>query len=173
MDNRKAVILGVDPGAKETGLVLVRGEDVVDFVIPSRPTVTDLVDEAYTALVLEGADALAEVLVSPWAIDAVAIENLRAPSPHVRVTNPGPAIAAGVIAGALIAWADRRRIRVLTVSPDGLGSRLLATYPKVLVGPREKGVGRGGVMRHARSAYDAALAARFHLRIPTRGSLAR
>lgn len=169
--NRKGlVILGVDPGAKETGLALIEGDAVLDHFVASRPRVTDLVDPLYAAYVLKAADVLLDGLTQD--LDAVAIEDLRAPNPHVRVTNPGPAIAAGVIAGALIGWADRRGVRVVTVSPEGLGSRLLATYPKTLVGPRETS-GRGGVLRHARSAYDVALAARFRLRIPIRDSLTR
>lgn len=92
----------------------------------------------------------------------VGIEALRPPSPHrrgdgeMRNLNPTGLMGTGLVFGHLCTvFPD-----AVEVPPGGMGSAMLAGYPGCLVGPREKRADSKGILRHARSAYDIAGAAR-------------
>lgn len=166
-------ILGVDPGARETGLVVVDGDQVLahDVVVadgkldPQNP-----VDLAYLDRIRRHAETLLAVAGVGHALDAIAIEKIGAPNPHLGTTNAAGAIACAAVIGELHAWAAHFGdvVPVMLIDTAGHGRELLQTYPSVLVGPNEpKGT---GILRHARSAYDVALAARWYLKLAQQGA---
>jgi hypothetical protein len=147
-------ILAVDPGARGTGVIVRKGNQLVAY---------HLVERADPGL-FPGAAYLREVnavigQLGGWRPDLLAIEDLRAPNPHLGLTNVTGALGAAMVLGAILdRWAD-----VLLVAPGGHGSGLLLAYPAELRGPRErKGT---GVRRHLRSAWDIAGAAATQIRM--------
>jgi hypothetical protein len=143
------VVIAADPGARWTGVVARRGNDLLDAVTVERTTDEgDLgVGQDYLAAVLAAVDLMSR----DFAADAVvAVEGLRRPSPHVRVTNPEAVMGAAMVLGAVLgAWP-----RAVVVPPGRHGSAPLAVYPPRLVGVRER-AGTGS-LRHVRSAWDVA-----------------
>lgn len=160
-------ILGVDPGARETGLVVIRGGDLLAHAIviagekldPRNP-----VDLGYLRKVLAGIEELLGSSGVGHALDAVAIEAVGAPNPHLGMTNVAGIVALAAVIGAISAWAGDLGdpVPVLLIEPDGHGKDPLRAYPPTLVGPRE--ARGGGILRHCRSAYSIALAARWYLK---------
>lgn len=162
-------ILGVDPGAKWTGLVLVDtgkdGDDSIvgDPVVVSRKRAKPVLDVGYLREVGAAINDLIDGY--PYLIDGIAVEAVTPPNPHVGMTNPGPAMGAAAAAAYAIASATSRNVPVVIIDAAGHGSHDLRTYPKTLVGARET-TGRGkGRLHHARSAYDVARTAPLALRI--------
>jgi len=146
-------MLGIDPGGAQTGLCLVRADgQPVDACVIERNK-----EAEQSVYVGEVVAACKEYLVSqPKSL--VAVEGVTTPRSHFRgqvsLINVSGLIGAAVVLGAVLAvWPD-----AFVVPPAGNGSGLLEAYPPMLVGPREKK--GGGWMRHCRSAYDVALAAR-------------
>lgn len=80
----------------------------------------------------------------------LAVEGVVTPNPHIRVTNPGPAIATAAVLGAIVTrwpWCT-----VVAVGQNGSGPP--DAYPAAIA----KGTrGLGGPTAHARSAFDVAL----------------
>lgn len=167
-------ILAVDPGARETGLVVVSNDtllahDVVvagDKLDPRHP-----VDLDYLKLVRARIETLLGAAGVGHALDVVAVEDVGAPEPHLGMTNAAGIVAVGALIGYLASWADDLTdpVPFLKIAPDGYGGSMLRTYPGELVGPLEtKGK---GILRHARSAYDIALAARYYANLDARSRL--
>jgi hypothetical protein len=158
-------VLGVDPGGRETGLVTVLGDRLIGHAVAIRETKIEpkaCIDVFYLQEVLASIATLIAAPELEGYLDAVAIEAIDKPNPHMGITNVAGAIATGAVVGAVTAWASSIGLRVLLVETAGFGKSLLATYPAPLRGEREvKGT---GVLRHCRSAYDVALAARWYLR---------
>lgn len=163
-------ILGVDPGARETGLVLTYGDRLLGHRLAIAPDVLDMrnpVDPVYLELVIatteELLDETATEAVTPSGADLLAIEAVHPPNGHLGMTNVAGALGLAAVTGALIGWAQGEDLPVMAIDTDGHGQGPLLGYPKDLVGPMEK---KGtGVLRHCRSAYDVALAARWHLNV--------
>ena len=87
---------------------------------------------------------------------AVAIEDVNDPVPHMGLSNVRGLLDTSYLIGFLRASLDGTD--VVMVPPGRHGSAPLGSYPAQLVGAREKrGAGR---MRHVRSAWDVAGAAR-------------
>lgn len=162
-------ILGVDPGARETGLVVVRGDELIGSDViraegkldPHNP-----VDPVYLRALRICLEALLGRAGVGHGLDAVAIENVAAPNPHLGMTNAAGIVAVGAVVGMLWSWAYDLGdpVPVMLIDTEGHGSSLLAGYPKDLQPTRGQGKGTD-ILRHARSAYDVALAARWYLRI--------
>jgi hypothetical protein len=166
--------VGVDPGARYSGVCASNGGDVVTW------TVVDREDDPATYLVrveTEVCMALAHpsfLVTGSRTIDgaAVAIEDINAPSPHMGIARPADLIALGRAIGYL----QRAFPAALLISPNKHGSRPWGTYPPELLTAREKAnakakplatAGQSSLMRHARSAYDVAQAARVAARAQT------
>lgn len=159
-------VLGVDPGGAATGLCVRRGPVVVGHGVVEAPDALKggamLASPEYLAAIrLDVLEALAR------GIDGVAIEGVRKPNPHLNrrngksVIDPGPIIATGVVLGAVHEVVTGAGIPVVWVPPGKNGSQPLYAYPAELVSDAERRhglnrVGDGGILRHARSAYDVA-----------------
>lgn len=139
-------VLGVDPGGRWTGLVVVeRGRAVARATVERGSRVGDgSTDHDYLDDVVVELDAAH----TRYGVELVAVEDVRRPVPQAghRPTNPAGIIAAAVVLGRVIGWADERGRPVAIVPPGGHGSSPRAAYPPEL-------------RRHERSAYDVALAA--------------
>lgn len=149
------VVVGVDPGAAATGVVVRRGAAVAAACLVHRGDALDGYLAEVGAAVLGYRD--------DHQADMVAVEDTVPPEPHMGLSNPAGIIGAAQVLGAVVALAPG----AVLVPPAGwgapVGSRveLCARYPLELIGPRErKGTGR---LRHLRSAWDVAgWAARTH-----------
>lgn len=145
------IVLGIDPGGKTTGMVLRHGRAVLAALLVTNSDAPVLSDE-YLAEVLGGARDLRE---QGWlaGLPLVAVEDVVHPNPHLGLANLDGLLQTAQVIGAL-----RCAFSVVLVRPGGHGSAPLSTYPPELVGPHEpKGTGK---LRHARSAWDVAGAAR-------------
>lgn len=152
------MIVGIDPGGRWTGIVarseseFVAGELVDQKKCPGDWV--DYLDAIWASLrcVWERCDRGDEEMI-------VALEGVRAPNPHVRMSNVSALLDTAQVIGGL-RW--RLADRCVMVDPGGHGSQLLASYPAELVGERER---RGtGKLRHMRSAWDVAGAAMWWVR---------
>jgi hypothetical protein len=144
-----SAVLGVDPGGRDTGLVVRAGRTLLAHAVITRRGGKALdVDPAYLHAVNE---AIENCLLSDLPIVAIAVEGLRAPNPHVRVTDPSGVMATAVTLGAVMSQRNWN-VPVLLVPPGGNGSQYAASYPVPIRAPG-KGFDRN---RHARSAWDIA-----------------
>lgn len=159
------VTLGVDPGSKQTGIVVRRGADLLDHVTISRQA-----DERARATVGLPASYLGSLraavagLIDTHPVAVIAIEGVVRPNPHVNagrtrasnIIDPTPIIATAVVLGYL--WALHPD--AVIVPPGRNGSQPLLAYPRALVSKEETRLGMhrvgGGKLRHARSAWDVA-----------------
>ena len=159
-------ILGVDPGGRQTGVVVVddRGRLRGRATVRRPAKVRDgRLDVAYLAAVTaEVAAGVAVARGAELAVDVVAVEDVRRPTPQAgaRPTNPAGIIAASGVAGAVLAWAAGRGLTVELVAPARHGKAPRQTYPDEL---RE----------HERSAWDVAHAARAALALTAPNRQAR
>jgi hypothetical protein len=164
-----ATWVGVDPGGRDTGIVLRLGGECFGAFVVTRTGEpgTDLADwEAG-----DWAHYLGEILGTVALLVARAAKLPRAGANPARVaveglTNPGgrahgqvapirpiDLAATGLVLGAVVTAHPTATV----VAPGGHGSGPTIAYPAELVGSRER-AGRGR-MRHARSAWDVAGAA--------------
>lgn len=164
------VMIGVDPGGRDVGMVVRTGDEVIDFVVrqslapPNEPppkefgwAVCDWVAEARDHALEAGHRVLIAVegLVVPTGYRKGAASGERS---RVR---PGAMMGVSMVFGAVTAtFRD-----ALVVQPGDHGQHNLRTYPKELVGPRVT-TGTGDILRHARSAWDVAWEGRRLARFP-------
>lgn len=159
------IVLGVDPGSPGksggTGLVLVDRRRLLDFAVVQDRDV-DLGRRA-TVVSWEMQELLADRLdriaaaSHPGEVDLVAVEDIASPGGHARgrgghIINPRYLLAAAVQAGVAIEWARHNGYPVVLVPPAGNGDAPALAYPDELTTTKT------GKIRHARSAYDVALA---------------
>ncbi|WNO28428.1 RuvC-like resolvase [Corynebacterium phage PSonyx] len=154
-------VLGVDPGGRDTGIILVDGSRVAGCSVRSPGELLP-VDQGYIQAVLA---EVGELIASTSGDVVVCVEGVTRPSWHVQASasygaaaNPTGLIAAAVVLGAVLGAYPG----AVVVPPGGNGSRPLGAYPAGLVsdGERRKSgwelrVG-GGKLRHQRSAWDVA-----------------
>lgn len=161
------IVLGVDPGAKDTGICVVRGREVL-----ASETVTTA-GEWFPA----DCDYLQEVVATiirrlghyvPGEIALVAVETITKPNWHMgrggAAANPTALLATAQVLGAVLAhpWP----VPIVTVRPNKNGSQPLGTYPPELVSAAERRATNWqlkigtGKLKHQRSAFDVALAGR-------------
>ena len=152
------VVLGADPGSRDTGLVVRQSDRVLAHRVVSRaqdgpvgPYVADVVGVAREMheLAVDAAEG-GRVLVG--------LEELVAPSPQLgRLAKVEPLLVTAKALGALQSvWPDAVVVAQVSQPGVGHGQGPLARFPSVLVGARERS-GSGGVLRHARSAWDVSL----------------
>lgn len=156
-------VVGVDPGARATGIVLVTADGVVSGVSvenPAGPLLPPPVE--YVKRVISAVGDLA----APGVV--VAVESVTRPSWHVAKSasrgaagNPTALLGTAVVLGAVLGAYPG----AVLVRPGRNGSGPMGVYPEdlVSVGERRKSgwemrVG-SGKLRHQRSAWDVALAA--------------
>lgn len=156
-------VLGVDPGGRDTGIILVDGVRVGGRSVRSPGELLP-VDQGYIQAVLSEIGGLVAGSSAPHEV-VVCVEGVTRPSWHVQASasrgaaaNPTGLIAAAVVLGAVLGTYPN----AVVVPPGGNGSRPLGAYPAGLVsdGERRKSgwelrVG-GGKLRHQRSAWDVA-----------------
>jgi len=167
-EHARPLVIAVDPGARGTGLVLRRGDQLLDHTLVERAGRGPLPDAVYLRQVNAAVGRLFHVAAASRPVVAadaivVAVEDLHAPNPHLGTTNVLGVLGAAMVLGAVLdRWPD-----ALRVPPGGHGAGPLAAYPAVLRGPRER---RGtGARRHLRSAWDIAGAAAGVLRVQQQG----
>lgn len=163
------IVVGVDPGARRTGIV------AVSFEGPDRRLLADasVTGPRDTPLDQPAPEYLAEIgaqlteLARLQRVDYLAIEGLVKPNPHLGITGVDALIAAAAALGAALSWAGGGRSpAVLVVRPGRNGSRPLGSYPAALVSAAERR-DRGwqlrtagkGKLKDARSAWDVAVEA--------------
>jgi hypothetical protein len=140
------VIVGVDPGGQETGIVVRCGDTLLDTSLLRRDA-NDTLGVWVRSCVNE-----VERLVRTSHASLVAVESIVQPTWHVRervISIGGLLWAQAVVGGLLVAFPD-----AILVPPNSHGVSPLGTYPRAIVGPNER---RGcGKARHLRSAWDIA-----------------
>jgi hypothetical protein len=154
-----ATWLAVDPGARETGIVLVRdpdraGEALLHHQVLARAD-NEAVHDYARRIVHRLADLGLDRLDQPELL--LAVEGVVAPNPHLGTVGVGHQQDTAVVFGAVVGWA----FHAVVVRPGRHGKHPLAAYPPQLVGPREKGPygSSSNPLRHCRSALDVARAA--------------
>lgn len=153
------LVLGIDPGAKTSGLVLRTGDELRwhGLAWNPDPDVSDFYLEQVLRTVGQG---LAEAANGAL----LAIEDVVVPNPHLGLANVSGILGTAQVLGAI--RAEYRHHQIVIVPPAKHGQGPLAAYPTLLVGPREGPSGRGR-LRHCRSAWDCAAAGLTLYRIAT------
>lgn len=148
------VVLGVDPGGQYTGLVLRRGNQLIDHLTITRGHLTMA---AHLANVTEA------VRLHLAQANLLAVEDLNDPSPHMGLTSVRGLIDTAQVLGAVLShWPT-----AVVVPPGGHGSGPLLAYPRALHPTRGRGRGKDR-LRHERSAWDVAGAGLIQHRITER-----
>ena len=171
--------VGVDPGARATGVVLRQGNDLLWWTVVERHTDEGRlgVGPGYVHAVLAAVRDACAVSHYPA---RVAVEEVTPPNPHVTYkrrdgskgyARPRPADlqALATVYGGVLAdhpWA-------VIVPPGGNGARPLSLYPYELVtdaerrakGGMHRAAGHSATVNHARSAWDVAGQATTYARI--------
>ena len=175
---RSRPVLGIDPGGRWTGLCIRLGSAATAHQVITRAGDEDVVrgigvGPVYIADVMAAIAAL-EIQVAtayPAGPPLIAVEGVTRPNPHLNrangraLTDPTGILGTAMILGAVLATYPNAVI----VPPGHNGERPLSTYPTVLVAARELAHGAnrvgGGILRHARSAFDVAGQAGMHARL--------
>lgn len=156
-------ILGVDPGGRFSGFCIV--DDVLG--VSFHQVIERQGDEWCNYL----SNIVNAIESSRSQVEFVAIEAVTKPKAYFggkkQMLNPQNAMDTsrvfGAVEGMLIAeWGQFP----VVVPAGGNGSGDLSAYPPQLVGPRERS--GGGILNHARSAYDVCLVAAKQLGIQLR-----
>lgn len=142
------MIVGVDPGGVETGVVARRGNVLHAAVLVRKDRGQEFA--AYLAEVLDTVAGTARTTRAAL----VAVEDVTAPTGHAAGRPSHLIEVAGIIATAKVVGALLTVSGVMLIDPGGNGSQPLPLYPDALVGPLER-VG-AGKRRHLRSAWDVA-----------------
>lgn len=150
-------IVGVDPGARYTGLSIIDGDGIVLF---SSTFIRPQDEEDFIGWSKELV-VLLEAVIKDMEYTAIGIEGVSHPKGFKKGVksslNPKDIIRTALVVGALSMYYDKAFI----IPPGRNGDRPLEEYPDELKGRRPKdlpGSGNGsGTRRHELSAYDVAL----------------
>lgn len=159
------IVLGVDPGARNTGLAVI---DAATFNAGPPPllasyTVTRPADdrpiEAIPRSYLASVNAAIVAALNDFDVKLIGVEGVTRPTGfskgRVHTLDPGPIIGTALVLGAIIGrtWS----VPVYRIPPKGNGHLFpLARYPEPIA---TKGKGHDK-RRHERSAYDVAVMVR-------------
>ena len=155
-------VLGIDPGAKVTGMCVIDGREVIasvdvatahDLFPAHRTYIQEVVNQAYRLL-----DSLQ--------VQTVAVEAITRPSWHMKgraAADPTALLATAEVLGGVLGFAWP--VPIVQVQPGKNGSQPFGTYPPNLITPAErraqgwqlKTAGKGQLC-HQRSAFDVARA---------------
>ena len=141
-----SVVIGVDPGGRETGIVLVNRGHLVDHEVITlkAPPKTWPTREYLDAVVAAVRSRLDE-----FDADLVTLEGLKEPNPHLGMTS-----TRGLISTATVFGAVQITFECEVVQPGGHGLGPPGAYPEAI---RIPAGGKGNdKLRHCRSAYDIA-----------------
>lgn len=156
------LIVGVDPGARETGVIARCGNVLRAATLVTKAAGADTFD-AYLTEVLEVAAGMARTLHAV----AIAVEDVTAPTGFAdgerHPITLGPLLLTAQVLGAVRVSLTG----VIVVDAGGNGSSPIELYPSELVGPLER-VGKYGKRRHLRSAWDIAARGALELRANVR-----
>ena len=142
------IVLAIDPGGVETGVILRDGATLVAHDLVARKVGEP--QAAYVTAVIETVEARRHRLYP----DVIAVEGVKRPNPHVRLSNPQGIIDTAVIFGAILGqWPT-----AVVVPPGEHGRGPLQAYPPALRPARGHGKG-ADALRHCRAAWDIASAA--------------
>lgn len=146
------VVVGVDPGNRETAVVARDGRDLLAFATLVRKDVGGLPGAAYLNAV---ADLVATTLASVGPDVMVAVEGVVQPSGFAKGKASSISwlglLGTAMVLGAVLTVYPA----AVVVAPGGNGSAPLIAYPEALRPTR--GSGRGfDNLQHTRSAYDVA-----------------
>lgn len=149
-------ILGIDPGARYTGVVVRDGDAVLHASTLVRPR--DLASG--TAWALRVVEDIEAILRDFPAGMPTSVEGISDPKGFHRGSqapiNPKDIIRAAIVLGAVVArWPSS-----IIVPPGGNGSQHYTRYPDALIGRRDAGLpgssNGAGTRGHEQSAYDVA-----------------
>lgn len=183
------IVLGVDPGAVDTGLVLVDTSDTHN----GQPSLLGSwtinragrgkdggllpVNPEYLAEVLDHVQALIDSNSPPR---LVGVEGVKRPNWHAggAAANPEAILATAVVFGAVLGHLPTNRgLTFVEIPPGKNGSGALVSYPPALVSDSERrrpswrlSAAGAGKLRHERSAYDVARAAAAKLPTSMKGT---
>ena len=158
--DQPGLVVGIDPGGRDTGIVAVSPDGMVRTAIVTNPGELLPLPAGYLADILA---AVEELTGGRHAV--IRVEDVKRPSWHVAkdakrgaATNPTGLLATAQVLGAVRAVYRNAEL----VPPGGNGSKPLGAYPLALVGDRERTspgwelkTGQGK-KRHLRSAWDIA-----------------
>lgn len=157
------IVLGIDPGARETGIAIAETADrtLLAAYTVKRPTGSPLLDveDRY----LFDVQAAVEQAVRDFDVRLAAVEGLRRPSwrkqGKVSPIDPSAVMATAVVLGAVrVVLRHRLPVPYVVVPPDRNGAVLSwrAYPPPIAPAPGGRGQDKH---RHERSAFDVACAA--------------
>lgn len=150
------LIVGVDPGARYTGVVVCDGERVLHASTLVRPEEMKSPTEWALVVVGQVQRILADFPSSiPMGVEGISDPKGFQNGKHAAI-NPKDIIRAGIVLGAVVAtWPH-----AVIIKPGNNGSRAYSKYPAELVGRRPgdlPGSSQGaGTRGHEQSAYDVA-----------------
>lgn len=145
-----SVLLGIDPGAMETGIVLLVDEEVTRASVVKRNRQPSR--GAYVTEIISTVKDFLGKTKNP----TVCVEDVVKPKPFYRgkqsFVNVSSIIDTSIVLGAILAHYPK----AVVCPPGHNGQGELASYPPLLIGKHEKS-GKSAVRRHVRSAYDCCL----------------
>lgn len=159
------IVVGVDPGARDTGIAVVDYTLLTGRVPTLLASVTitrerdgsDLTDLAAGRPYLTNVLSAVVATCQDYAVDGIAVEGVKRPSARikgkVKPVDPAAIIATAAVAGAIAGrtWSNP----LVVVPPKGNGMLLPpAHYPEPI---RPKSIAGKDNRRHERSAYDVAM----------------
>lgn len=162
------IVLGIDPGARWSGLAVIDTEQRFPFPLLASTTIDRGANtgplERPPRWYVTGVVAAAVQAVAEYGVELVAVEGIRKPGGHAKgrkghLIDPAAIMGTAVVFGALFgrSWS----VPVTAVPPGGNGQGLpLFRYPEPIA---TKGLGNDK-RRHERSAYDVACQGRTLLR---------
>lgn len=149
------IVLGVDPGGRETGVVLRHGEDLLGAGVPVRQDQLLIPDGTYTRQVTKVAlQLLDDHGLGPRDPSLiVCVEGVRYwPQQKATQRNLTGLLGAAVVLGAIV---ERWSNAVVVPPGSGHGGLHEQAYPRP-IRPAEHGKGQDR-NRHARSAWDCSI----------------
>ncbi len=154
-------VLGVDPGANATG-VIVRAGDELAYGTTAVRNQGETVEQYAIGVVELVAEITARFAGLLDGRPLVAIEAVLAPNVWINgervVLHPQSVMDTCIVAGHIAGWATAEQLDLNRVRPGHNGQGFMGAYPAELRPTRGKGAGKDR-LRHVRSAWDVAGAA--------------
>lgn len=155
VERQNKPIIGIDPGARYTGVVVRDGDVVLHATTLVRPEGVTATDWAIMCVA-----EIREIMKDFPITMPVGVEGVSDPKGFQggkrAAINPKDIIRAGIVLGAVVAtWP-----KAIVIKPGGNGSQHYTHYPSVLIGRRDPELpgssNHAGTRNHEQSAYDVA-----------------